>query len=269
VRKVGSDYFDFYAFTPTKNYQQLLAQSVASMEIDKPDNFAGQRMAHLPTAERLSFGVDECVLNTCLRHWSRRFVTRRREWKSRALFRSLEIACQAARMPAVGTRHPTIHAAGIGISLWVSAFEILKQRRTDYASLDSVLTLLKRADWLDRKLKARKYSLKDRKGKVVDRINYACKLYAELYRARCDFLHGNPVTAGNLFPSRERRGPILLHCAPLVYRVALLAFLGAGSAPEPTGNQERDWEASCAYGLRQQLFEDALLACQRRNRRDG
>ena len=258
-----TDYFDLYAFTPTKDYRQLMAQSVASMEIDQPTKFAGQRAAHLPTAERLSFGVDKCVLNTCLHHWKRRFVAGRREWKNRVLFRSLEIACQAARMPAVGTRHPTIHDAGIGISLWVSAFEILKQRRTDYASLKSVLTLLKRADWLDAKLKARRYSLKDRKGKVVARINYACKLYAELYRARCDFLHGNPVSAGNLFPSGERKSPGLLHCAPLVYRVALLAFLGAGSAPRPTGSLQRYAEACFAHSLHQGQFEDALLTCQR------
>jgi hypothetical protein len=86
----------------------------------------------------------------------------------------------------------------------------------------------------------------------------------ELYRARSDFLHGNPVTAGNLFPSRERKSPGLLHCAPLVCRVAILAFLGAGSAPRPTGSLQSYAEEYFAHSVHQGHSEDALLACQKR-----
>jgi hypothetical protein len=258
-----SDFFDLYPFAPRKDYQQLTARSVASWEIDKPDNFCGQRAPHLPTGDRLSFGLDKVVLDSCLKAWRRRFVAGRKEWKSRALFRSLEIACQAAPMPAIGTREPTIHDAGLGISLWVSAFEILKHRRGDRANLLTVVTLMKGAGWRDDKLKARRYVVKYR-GKR-HQVNYACKLYAELYKARCDFLHGNPVAAGNLFPSRERKGPILLHCAPLIYRVALLEFLGVGTGDRPSllsllslnriGEYVAHWRA-------QDNFEKALRACQ-------
>ncbi len=69
-----------------------------------PEQFLGQKAAHLPCAEHLLFGVDKWVLNTCLRYWRQRFVAGRKQWKSRALFRSLQIACQAARMPAVGSQ---------------------------------------------------------------------------------------------------------------------------------------------------------------------
>jgi len=262
-----SDYLDLYPFAPTKDYQQLMARSVASWEVDKPDKFRGQRAPHLPTGDRLSFGVDKVVLDACLERWRRRFVAGRKEWKSRALFRSLEIACQAARMPAVGTREPTIHDAGVSISLWVSAFEILKQRRDDQANLLTVMKLMKGAGWRDAKLKAQRYVV--RYGGKRHQVNYACKLYADLYKARCDFLHGNPVTAGNMFPSRERKGPILLHCAPLVYRVALLEFLGFGTGDRPnllSLLSEDRIEEYVDHWHTQDTFEEALRACQDKSR---
>jgi hypothetical protein len=155
-----SDYLDLYPFAPTKDYRRLMAQTVASCEVDKADEFCGQRAAHLPTADRLFFGVDNVVLDACLQRWRRRFVIGRKEWKTRALFRSLEIACQAARMPAVGTREPTIHDAGVGISLWVSALEILRQRRDDRANLLTVVTLMKGSGWRDRSLRAARYVIR-------------------------------------------------------------------------------------------------------------
>ena len=43
------------------------------------------------------------------------------------------------------------------------------------------------------------------------------KLYCYLYKARNDFLHGNPVTPNKLFPSNKPGGLSLLQCAPLIY----------------------------------------------------
>lgn len=253
-----SDYFDFYPFTATKDGDELISQSVASMEIWKPDEFTGQRSAHLRTTGFMSFGMDKNVLDGCLKQWNRRFIQNRKEWKTRVLFRSLEIASQASRMPAVGTRFPTIHDAGIGISLWVSALEILSHPRQGQANLGTVLALLKQASWHHDELKARRYSVALR-GKR-ERVNFVCKLYAELYRARNDFLHGNSVTAGHLFPAKDRGKPILLHCAPLVYRAALTAFL-TDQAVSPS---QDDWAAHWKAALEASLdtSEAALLACQ-------
>ena len=65
-------------------------------------------------------GSIRSILAGCLSQWDRRFIRGRQEWKTRVLFRALEIACQASRVPAVGTRTPTIHDMGVGITLWVT-----------------------------------------------------------------------------------------------------------------------------------------------------
>jgi len=258
-----SDYFDFYPFTATKDGNDLIAQSVASMEYNKPDKFTGQRTPHLPTADRLSFGVDKLILDACLKQWHRRFIKQRKEWKTRVLFRSMEIAAQAGRMPAVGTQSPTIHDAGVGIALWVSALEILSHPRTGKASLQAVLDLLAGADWMASPLKTTRYKVKN-KG-TTSRVNYIQKLYAELYRARNDFLHGNPVTAGNLFPAKERSQPLLLHCAPLVYRAALTSFFGIRQPEILPGRQlQKTFAAHLDYDIKQDVFEKAVRACQTR-----
>src|SRR5207249_1968746 len=159
------------------------------------------------------------VLDSCLQLWNRRFIQNRHEWRTRVLFRSLEIACQASRVPAVGTRTPTIHDLGVGIALWISAFEILTHPKKGSvfsptkagASKWTVLDLLEKAPWLHPQLRAKPFRvIKNSKRKG---INLVQNLYRELYRARNDFLHGNPVTADNLFPKKEAGMPTLLQCA--------------------------------------------------------
>jgi hypothetical protein len=256
-----ADYFDFYPFTSTKDGGRLTARSVASIEIDGPQKFSGQRAAHLPSADRLSFGTDALLLAPCLKQWERRFVKRANGWGMKVLFRSLQIACQAARMPAVGTGSPTIHDAGVGIALWVSAMEIVSHPRNANASLNTVVNLLGGADWIDSRLRAKRYKLRYRD--ATTSVNYSQRLYAELYRARNDFLHGNPVTAGSLFPAKDRDQPLLLHCAPLLYRAALGSFLSIRQ-PQIRGgrNLQGTFEAKLNYRTQQRTFEAALRRCQ-------
>ena len=184
------------------------------------------------------------------------------------LFRSLEIACQASRVPAVGTRTPTIHDMGVGIALWVSALEILSHPRTGKANLGTLLDLLAKADWLDPRLKATRFHVEYPK-KNIRRINWAQRFYCELYRARNDFLHGNPVAAGRLFPAKRSGGPTLLHCAPLVFKAALSGVL---LAMRPRG-AKGDVAAQVANYLvarsSQSLYEKALLRCRPGKRKSG
>lgn len=263
-----SDYFDFYPFSPQDDYEDLAARSAANREIQKPDKFSGQRAPHLPTSKWLSFDTDKFVLKACLYQWERRFIKGYQESKTTKLFRSLQVATQASRMPAVGTRVATIHDAGVSVSLWVSAFEILCRPKGANVDLLTVLTLLDDVEYLERSLQANWYQHQNKNGVLIRRINYVQKLYVELYRARCDFLHGNPVTSGNLFPSKDRKGPILLYCAPLVYRAALSAFL-----PDTNANSKdiRSLPEQAASFVERRLavgkFEDVLLACQQKKKK--
>jgi hypothetical protein len=254
-----SDYFDFYSFTATKDGKDLIAKSMASNEADIPDDFAGQRSPHLPNPDRLHFGTEEVILKGCLPYWRKCFVRGRWSWRTRVLFRSLEMACQASRVPAVWTRMPTIHDLGVGISLWVSSMEILSHPgRKGRADLGTVIGLLSKAHWYDLKLAARRYHMK--LGKNQLRVNRICKLYKELYRARNDFLHGNPVKHGKLVPSGKAKGLLLPHIAPLIYRAGLVTFLSEGNQ-RWRKSIGRDPMAERALMRQQEKYEKAVLTC--------
>jgi hypothetical protein len=255
-----SDYFDLYAFTATTD-DELAARSLTSMEINHPDRFSGQRAPHLASSHRLSFGLDRAILAGCLRQWDRRFIKNRQEWKTRILFRSLEIACQASRVPAIGTRTPTIHDMGVGIALWVSAFEILSHPRTGSANLGTVLDLLGSADWLDSKLKSTRFQVEYPRGNTRN-INWIQRFYNELYRARNDFLHGNSVALGRLFPTKRSGGPTLLHIAPLIYRAALEAALPGPPKKSTKGDLSSQMVENLVAREGQARYEKAVLHCR-------
>jgi hypothetical protein len=117
----------------------------------------------------------------------------------------------------------------------LSAFEILSHRRCGKANLITVLDLLANAEWDDAGLKATRFKVKYQ-GKT-SKANLIQKLYYGLYRARNDFLHGNPVRSTKLFPMNRSGGPTSLHAAPLIYRAALMGFLPFKRPPAKKGRR--------------------------------
>lgn len=253
-----SDSFDFYPYAPTKD-SRLMGRSVAlSMRYEAPDEFRGQQAAHMLRPDAI-FAVDpdEVTFARCMHAWRQRYVAGRSSWRGRALFRSLEMAAQATRTPAVGTREPSIHDFGTSLALWVSAFEILKPTRGAYSSLGSVMDLLGQWPWHSASLRARRYVVRLKKNQTV-RANFVQKAYSELYRARCHFLHGEPVTAGKLFSGGKRGRPGLISVAPFLYRTALRVYVPAPSM------QRRDPAQRLLLAVDENQFEDALLRLQGR-----
>jgi len=256
-----SDHFDFYPYVPTKDGSGLNSQSAAALTVDTHNEFRGQTYAHVPRPDNLQFAVDAPLLQLCLARWEERFVDGCTQWTHRALFRSLEIAFLASRVPAIGTRLPSIHDVGIALSLWVSALEILKPSARSDAGRTQALDLVGRAEWRTPELRHRRYVIRHRHGPLkaggkVRRFNYTQKLVGELYRARNDFLHGNRVTSSSLFPARDGDKPNLFYLAPLVYRTAVLAFLGdVGNVSFSAESMDR-WMA-------QSSLEDAVMAAKR------
>jgi len=265
-----SDYFDFYPFTASRNGDQLCARSAASDSIVGQqraavclDDFRGQSAPHLLIGQSLCFEIDRSVWDGCLQSWKQRFVEKSKIRKLRVLFRSLEIAYQASRVPGIGTRTPTIHEFGVGIALWISALEILTHPGSENgkADLKTVLDLLGNAVWDNGKLKYKRYRIRIRKNERIGGT-FIQKLYSELYRARNDFLHGNDVTHQNLYPVKNTAGPMLLQCAPLIYRAALMAFLKSGRPQAKNGELESLLEAALEHRKRQSSYEQAVDACR-------
>jgi hypothetical protein len=170
-------------------------------------------------------------------------------WADRALFRSLNMAVAASKMPAGAD--VTIFPLGRNIGLWVSAFEILTYTGEDKVGLWDVYAKLSAAPWRNKKTKRKQF--KTHKSKT--RRNLGCWIYGEIYRVRNDFLHGNQVTPQSLVVKRSNRN--LFGYAPLLYRIALTGFL---NLPEPKSIAGVEWSRE-RYDLiaNQGDIEQALL----------
>jgi hypothetical protein len=214
-----SDYFDFFPFGPTKDGKELLHIGMALNCVESPKGFRGQLQPELPKMGRLMQAEpDETVFELLLSAWRKRFEKGRKDWASNRLFRSLATAYHAASLPK--KNHFWFYDLGVNIALWVSAMEILVHPGRDgSADLPAVLNLLSKAK-LERPIldKPRRITFRGQ----VQRTGGPGYCYWRLYRARNDFLHGNPVTPFSALFRPEGGQRVLTHIAPLVYNVALL-----------------------------------------------
>lgn len=228
-RPTWANTFWIYPWMTDKNNKYLVAQTPGFLGIHETSEFRGQSAPEIPSLKVRNTEIDAILLAALVKRWQRRFATKRPAWADRALFRSLNMAHQAALMPAGADA--TIHDFGRSIALWVSALEILIHPRTSAVRLSDVCDLLERVDWQSPTLRARRH--KAFKSKPPRRHNLASWLCAKLYMARHDFLHGNPISERRMMVKASNL-PINRFAAP-VYRLALSAFLNLRwSRPMPS-----------------------------------
>ena len=89
----------------------------------------------------------------------------------------------------------------------------------------------------------------------------ACWIYSQLNSARNAYLHGNPVTAEQLYVKESKR--FLLDYAPVLYRVALTGFLKLQftdkAPPKENADAYEDFEMRAfQFGKYQRNMESAL-----------
>lgn len=227
-RIVYANSFWLYPWMLGKDNKSLTASTPAFNGFHVVEAFHGQSSPELPVMQIDE--IDASLLDALLSRWKRHYLGKRPRWKDRALFRSLNMAVQAALLPAgVGT---TIFDLGRSISLWVSAFEILSHPRVSKAGLFTVYPLLEGVTCCEPKVGCRRYAAyipegtkkKNKKQNVKNpRRSLPCWIYGELYQARNHFLHGNRVSVRTLSPNGTKDG--LFWLAPSVYRLALTGFL--------------------------------------------
>ena len=206
-----SDFFDLFPITVSRQNDGFITSTPSALGFDdEHQHFRGQVSPGLGGQGNIGEKAQDHLFKALHKAWERRFVRQKREeWSTRTLFRSLEMAYQAASMPF--KNHSTIYDYGSSASLWVSALEILSHPRTANANLQSVLGLLAGYEWKDKVIGRKSYKL--RYAGKNSRINLVQKLYKELYDARNNFLHGDPVARKNLFPFRNTTGhPITKVC---------------------------------------------------------
>jgi hypothetical protein len=220
-----SDFFDFYPISLSRDPHFLHNFLPATDGACPPQNFSGQVAPNLPNPSHLRFQPEDKIRSLLMSAWEKEFAgTDSLEWKTRVLFRSLDMAYQATSVPS--NSRPSIYEFWSRIALWVSAFEVLVHPGGEKgrADIGKVTNLLRQASWRNRRLKQLEHQPNIRR-KPTD-VNLVQKLYEQLYEARNNFLHGNPVTHGCLFCFRNEQRPSLIEIAPLIYKVALNCHLG-------------------------------------------
>jgi hypothetical protein len=244
---IHSDAFDVYPWFPNPRFEgRISAITPALVGIHDVEQLRPQPAPALGRRSLSPSQIDQPLLGAILARWQRCFVDGEDSIEDRRLFRALEMARAASKMP--GGSDATEYDAGRAVALWVSAFEILAHdgRRSDFRR---VLSLLNHVQWLNQKLE-----IKDRTVGKDKRIstNLAGSIYDRLYIARNHFLHGDLVTAQTLMLDKCRKH-VHLFAAPL-FRLALTGSLNLRFSDEDRGRAKR-----MAFNRPQRLAEDAIL----------
>jgi len=249
-RILFTDPFDFYPWNLDRDFDRMLSITPASMAIHRVDDFAGQPSPGSPVHILQRTSIDSILLGELLDHWNVAYGHPRMTPMDRALFRSLNMASAAMRMPA--TTAATIFDYGRQCGLWISAFEILAHFKYGRANLANVFALFDMKRFHMRRLNARLYRV--RYGGQRRSVTLSHKLYERLYRVRNDFLHGNPVTVKSL--QIPQSGRFIGTFAPLLYRFALRNFLDLHFVPQPPGD---DIQQQIAAHFEEHEYEEAQL----------
>ncbi len=201
--------------------------------------------------------IDRPLATELLNRWLLRFSGETVEWKDRVIFRALNMANEAGRLPALTAG--VFYDAGRSLALWVSACEILAHPGgTGQSNFPAVCALLERVKWIDAKLAAKVHIIHGRPPQKGQLANWVCR---KIYDLRNDFLHGNDVAASAL----TLKDLPILDFAACLFRLALTGFLDLHfNVPMPP---KEDAEAIAAFinqramfNKFQRAFEDALSA---------
>jgi len=251
---VYSDYFDFYPISISRGNDGFITSSPSILGFDnEARKFRGHTSPSIANPSRINVEPDQQLFTQLEKAWERRFVSGKSgEMQTRTLFRSLEMAYQATTMPC--KNHSTIYDYGSSASLWVSAFEILSHPRTEKVDLKTVLDLLGKYDWNDKKIKRRAYKV-NYKRQVLS-VNLVQKLYKELYDTRNDFLHGNPVRTSRLYPFKNRNVHLITRFAPIIYKVGLLSFLDQINPNSQDGSGQEEYISKL---INERCLSEAIL----------
>src|ERR1700733_13870635 len=259
-RSVGilfADAFDVYPWFPrSDDEKRLSAFTPALAAIHEVKQLRAQPSPALGRRELSVVDCDRVLLNAILTRWENHFVNESETVEDRRLFRSLEMARAASKMP--GGSDATLHDRGRAVALWISAFEILAH--DGHSDLGRVLALLRRVDWRSKKMKISDRTVWHKKKSIHH--NVAGGVYKVLYDARNKFLHGEPVTPETLRVSPCNKQA--LHFAAPLFRLALTAYLNlAASKAVPASVDSPDYarliSARIGFYNPQSEAEDAML----------
>jgi hypothetical protein len=216
-----SDAFDFYPWMPgTANNGGMTALTPALRAYHVVSEFHGQSSPLLPISSLRLKDIEWTLFNELLVRWKRKLSSDDPEWADIALFRSLDMANAAAKIPA--GRDITEYSSSRTVMNWISAFEVLIHPGPEKkVGIFDVYKHFEEIEWENKDCMSPTHPAYPAGRPAQNRI-LACWIYGELFHARNDFAHGNAVDANRLkLPS----GRYLHYYAAPLYRMALAEFL--------------------------------------------
>jgi hypothetical protein len=243
ARQVGregaqwSDPWDFYPADVTTGDRVHMHSPAQVSILDEGGPRLATTFPHAPNVGTPRLLADRYLLRRLGAEWRRRYEPPHVEDDDgTALFRSLEIAYAAARIPTYNGG--SIHDYGVQLALWVSALEVLSWPAgyggKTGANEDATRELLESAPWpadmrwVRSPLPPKPPAYPKAQASKRPRPTPVGDVLAKLYAARNAFLHGNPVDADRLMPWGRKRagdGATLPNAAGVLYRIALHAHL--------------------------------------------
>jgi hypothetical protein len=230
-RSMGAMYSDAFAVYPwmVDNRGEGLITSTPNMRgYHEVKRLHGQTMPALSPHTLNKRDVDLLLMGELLKRWERCFATETPSVGDERLFRSLNMANSAAKLPAGADTnlYDTLRSA----ALWASAFEILRPAKNQ--AYKGIYADLANITWNLTACNEKKYAVY---GEPADTLHsLPVWLFGEITRLRNDTLHGNPLPPGRLIVPPGKQA-ISIYAAPL-YRMILVTYLDLKLAPpKPTG----------------------------------
>jgi hypothetical protein len=213
---VFTNTFQFYPWMLDKRFEEMILINPAQLHAHLLEEFKGQSFPEQSQASIMWNDIDVPLARELLNRWSARFSGNSVTWKDKALFRSLNMANEAGRIPALTAS--VFYDTGRSLALWVSAYEILAHPGAGQSNFSMVSGLLESVKWHDHKLSAAAHTIP---GRVAQKKQLATWLCRKVYDLRNDFLHGNDVDGKSLLVN----GKPVIDFAACLYRLALTGFL--------------------------------------------
>jgi hypothetical protein len=138
--------FQFYPWMLDKRYEDVMLTNPAQLHVHLLEPFNGQSFPEQSQATVMERDIDLPLARELLNRWVVRFSEGAVEWKDKALFRSLNMANEAGRIPALTAG--TFYDVGRSLALWVSAYEILAHPGgTGQSNFTTVTAMLESVKW--------------------------------------------------------------------------------------------------------------------------
>jgi hypothetical protein len=211
--------FQLYPWMLDNRYEDLIMTNPASLSVHLLSEFKGQSFPEQSQSSLMERDIDLPFAEALLERWVTRFPRASTAWSDRALFRSLNMANEAARIPTVVAS--TFYDVGRTLALWVSAFEIVAHPGgTGRSNFTTVADMIEKVRWLDPALGAAAHNIV--MGRNASQRPLATWVYKKIYDLRNDYLHGNDVSGASLMLNKKA----VIDFAACLYRLVLTGFLG-------------------------------------------